>query len=182
MANDSMDAFYAYAEQAYVRLQASDVLMHCLEDGSMETLQQIVEGLVLAGPHNLGILREILEEARQRKGQLQSDMYQIASSWENNLKSYGVSLKLKSARSLARLTSVRLLELMRAQGVTDQEMQVACLQLLRESRSLLKHILNSLRLLEDIENYLSDWMFSLAYQSARQEIEAAPTRYGHWPL
>ena len=58
---DSLENIYAYAERAYVRLQAGDVFMRCMEEASVSPMHQMVEFLVLAGPESLDVLREILQ-------------------------------------------------------------------------------------------------------------------------
>src|SRR5512145_3099372 len=73
----SLDAVYAYVEKAYLRMQAGDVLVRCLEEESTIPMQQVVEGLVLAGPQSIAILREMLAESSQRKSQVQDDMHQV---------------------------------------------------------------------------------------------------------
>jgi hypothetical protein len=67
MADDPIDAVYSYVERAYVRLQAGDILIRCMEEGNALPMQQMVEGLVLAGPQSLSVLREMRDGVRSPK-------------------------------------------------------------------------------------------------------------------
>ncbi len=169
MAEDPLNTVYAYAERAYVRLQAGDLLIRCIEEGSPAPMQQMVEGLVLAGPQSLSALQEMLAVTGQQKSQAMDDIHQVFAEFENNLKKYGVRLKgIKTPLALARLSPVRFLKILRDQQIADEKMQIACMQLLKDSREVMRSLAAHLQLLEDIETYLQDWMWGLAYQSARQ--------------
>ena len=83
MTDDPLDAVYSYVERAYIRLQAGDILIRCLDEGNSAPIQQMVEALVLAGPHSMGVLQEILAEAEQRKGQIIDDLQQLKAQATN---------------------------------------------------------------------------------------------------
>lgn len=169
----SLDAVYMYVEQAYLRMQAGDVLIRCMDEGSIIPMQQIVEGLILAGPDSLAVLREILAEASQRKVQVQDDLHQVYVQFVSSLESYGAYLSgYQSALSLMRLTPRRFLHLLREQDISNKT-QIACLQLLQETRSLIKHLAVQLHLLEDIAHYLQDWMWGMVYDAAREDKKSA---------
>lgn len=170
MSDDPLDAVYSFVERAYVRLQAGDILIRCLDEDSSTPIQQFVEGLILAGPQSLNPLREILAEVEQRKAQAQDDLHQVFSEFEGSLKSYGAYLtSVKDAFSLLQLTSVRFLSFLREQNINEEKAQIACLQLLKDSRELMVSMARHIRLLEEIEAYLRDWIWGLAYQSTRQD-------------
>jgi hypothetical protein len=172
MAHDPLDDVYSFVERAYIRLQAGDVLIRCMEDGNAAPVHQMVEGLVLAGPQSLNILREILVEVGQRKLQVFDDLQQLFSDLERSLKSYGVYLKdPKNYLAMPHLTPVRFLSMLREQGINEEKTQIECLRILRESRELIVSLTNNVRLLEEIETYLKDWLWGLAYQMTRQEID-----------
>lgn len=169
MKEDPLDAVYSYVERAYIRLQAGDVLMRCMEEGSTSPIQQMVEGLVLAGPQSLSTLQEILAEAGQRKSQVMDDLHQVFSELEKGLRSYGVHIHgLKDALSVTRLTAENFIALLREQNISNEQDQSACLQLLVNSKELMVSLAGHIRLLEEIEKYLQDWSWSLVYQSARR--------------
>lgn len=172
MKEDPLEAVYSYVERAYIRLQAGDVLMRCMEEGSTSPVQQMVEGLVLAGPQSLSTLQEILAEAGQRKSQVIDDLHQVFSELEKGLRNHGVNIHgLRDALSVTRLTSSNFLILLREQNISNEQDQVACLQLLMNSKELMVSLAGHIRLLEDIEKYLQDWSWGLVYQSARQGLD-----------
>ncbi len=170
MADDPIDAVYSYVERAYIRLQAGDVLIRCIEDGSAEPMHQMVEGLVLAGPRSLATLREILAETGQRKSQVQDDLSQVFSELQNNLKSYGIHLRETITPAiLVSLSSADYQGILQEQGMSEENDQPPCMQLLKDNRDLMVTFVDHIRLLEEIETYLQDWLWGLAYQSARQQ-------------
>ncbi|NTX00005.1 MAG: hypothetical protein HGB35_08800 [Geobacteraceae bacterium] len=93
MKDDPLQSVYSYVERAYVRLQAGDLLTRCLEESSIAPVQQLVDGLVLAGPPSLQAMREILAEASKRKAQVLDDLHQLSKEIEKSLSSYGIHLK-----------------------------------------------------------------------------------------
>jgi hypothetical protein len=169
MADDPIDAVYSYVERAYVRLQAGDILIRCLEEGNSSPMKQLVEGLVLAGPQSLAVLREMRLEAAHRKSQILDDLHQVFSDLEESLLTYGVELtSLTNARSVIELKSNTFLGMMQEQGVLDAGSLEACLQMLKDSRDLIKSLDCHVVLLEEIEIYIQDWLWGLAYQQVRE--------------
>jgi hypothetical protein len=169
MSDDSLETIYAYAEKAYVRMQASDILMRCLEDASVAPMYQMVESLVLAGPTSLDVLREILAETNSRKVQVGDDMQQVLNGLKNNLEGFGVRLRsIRQPTALTKIKPVRFLSLLRSQGVMEEDAQTTCLQLLHDARELVSSLLEHYRLLADIENYLEDWIWGMFYASVHQ--------------
>jgi hypothetical protein len=169
MKEDPLEAVHAFVERAYIRLQAGEVIMRCMDTGSSLPVHQMVEGLILAGPQSLGVLREILSESGQRKIQVIDDLHQVFNDLKKNLNHYGVQLLgVKNAGSISNLSSPRFLSMLQEQGVIDQEVQAVCVQILRESRDLIESMAGNVNLLEEIETYLADWLWGLAYQSAHQ--------------
>ena len=168
MDEDPLESVYSYVERAYVRLQAGDLLIRCMEEESIHPIHNLVEGLVLAGPTSINALREILAEASRRKSQIQADLHQLLKDLDSSLQSYGLRLKGEfREKAFISLSPVGALALMREQNVTDQETQAACLRLLKDSRDLVDSLMSRLVLMQEIELYLQDWLWSLAYQSAR---------------
>ncbi len=169
MPEDSLENIYAYAEKAYIRMQAGDVLIRCLEDSSATPMHQLVEALILTGPDSMDVMREILAETNQRKVQVGDDLAQVLSGLKTNLEGYGVQLKgVKKPLALTRVRPLRFLNMLRSQGVTEEETQTTCLQLLYDARELIASLEVHYQLLEEIEAYLDDWLWGIFYQSARQ--------------
>lgn len=170
MSNDPLEAVYSYVERAYVRLQAGDLLIRCMEEGSTEPLHQMVEGLVLAGPASISAMREILAETSRRKAQVQDDLQHVLKGLDSSLRSYGVRLSgTNPGLSLTSLTPVALLSILRQQNIHDNATQIACLQILKETRELFDSMAGRLKLLEDVEHYILDWLWGIAIQSTHKE-------------
>lgn len=175
MAEDPLNAVYAFVERAYFRLQASDVLTQCLDESRAIPMHRLVEGLVLAGPQSLSALREIQSELDNRLDQLENDRRQVYIKLESDLKSYGVKLSgLHTPQSLARLTPAVFLATLRAQDVNQEEDQLACLQYLQDALGLLKTLARHESLLHDLEIFLQDWMWGLMYEIARGGDDILP--------
>lgn len=186
MSDDALAEVYAYVERAYVRLQAADVLTHCLENGDSEPVKNLVEELVLVGTQSLSALREILAEVGTRKKQLREDQNQIFSKLDDALKDYGARLLgTYTPLSIGHLTSVGFLALLRQQGVDDDQDQLICLQYFQDTTEFMGGIEKHLRLLDEIETYLQDWLWGLIYQSTHEgwaEESSPPRQPKRWLL
>jgi hypothetical protein len=175
MVDNPLEAVFAFVERAYVRLQAGEMLIHCLEQGNTAPMQNLVEELVLVGPTSLDTLREVQAEVSSRKDQLQDDLYQIYSSLEKNLREYGVKLAGQdSAQVLAGLSRAGFLTLLLKQDVSEEKAQAECCQLLRNAQELLEPLIENLRLMNEVELTLRDWLWGLFYQSAHLERPGTP--------
>jgi len=164
---DPLDVVFAFAEQAYIRLQAGDVLIRCLDEGHSQPMQQLVEGLVLAGPRSLGVLQEILSETELRRSQVQDDLQQVLAEFTKGLQEFGVRVPgLRTPFAILGLAPVRFQIMLIEQGVTSPDAQQACLRLLNDVHQLVESLADHLRLLTEIETFLEDWIWGLAYQSA----------------
>jgi hypothetical protein len=174
MDDDPIESVYAYVERTYIRLQAGDLLIRCLEEESAKPISNLVEGLVLAGPNSINALREILAEAEHRKYQIQDDLHQLMNDLSRSLRSYGLRMD-GEYRELAflSLSPIGVLSVMRDQNLTDHEIQTACLRLLKDSRDLVVSLMSRLSLMEEIEAYLQDWLWGMAYQSVRSQADSA---------
>jgi hypothetical protein len=173
MVDDPIEDVYAFVERAYIRLQAGDVLIRCLEDGSSFPIQQLVEGLILAGPQSLEDLQQVLIETSTRKSQVEDDLQQVYVEMRRVLREYGVEFTSGGDYHAALMFSpLELVVLMQSQGVENHEKQSACQRIFQESHGLLKNLNNNLRLLAEIEKYLQDWVWGLTYQKARQQVNS----------
>jgi hypothetical protein len=170
MNDDPLLAVYEYVERAYVRLQAGEVLNHCLDNGNPVPMQNLVEGLVLVGPQSLSVIREIIAEVGTRKAQLSDDRNQIYHRLTRNLKLHGACLPLQSTTVFfERITPAVFLAFLNQQGVQDDQAQIQCLRLFQDTKELISSLNENFMLLDDIERYLEDWLWGLIYQSSRQE-------------
>jgi hypothetical protein len=167
--HDPLDGVYSFVEKAYTRLQAGDVIFRCLEEDNTAPIQEWVEGLVLAGPGSLAVLREILNEVDERKRQSKEDIRQVFQDFRASLNSCGVPLNgMQSEHALNHITPERLITIMYEQGISLEETQIVCLQLLNDANDLIKGLETHLRMLVEIEIYISDWLWGLVHESAQR--------------
>jgi hypothetical protein len=169
MGSKPNSTIYSIVEKAYYHLQASDVLTQCLEDGTTDPIKELVHEMVLAGPQNLEALREILGEAMKRKSQVYDDLNQVINQLSIILKGYGLNLEShEGTPMLQAITEDQLISLMNAQRIDDIETRSGCLQVMKDSQELVDTLNSKIQLLENIENYLQDWLWGLTYQHIRQ--------------
>lgn len=167
MEDDPLHSVYAYVERAYVRLQAGDLLTRCVDENSITPVLQMVEGLILAGPQSLQALREVLAETNQRKAQVQDDLNQLHQNLDKTLRSYGIHFDREDLPGLVASSPERFKQMLVTQQA-DEEAQVTCMQILRDSQELAESLSSRIDILIEIEDYLKDWLWGLAYQSVCQ--------------
>jgi hypothetical protein len=159
-----------FNELAYVRVKAGDVLIRCLEDCSGTPMRQLVEALILAGPENLVVLREIKTETNQRKVQVGDDINQVLSGLRTNLQSFNVRFRgLKKASTLVQMKPSRFMTMIKNYGIVDLNTQNDCMQLYKDAQDLAGSLLGHYSLLAHIEEFLEDWIMGVSYQLAHQE-------------
>jgi hypothetical protein len=76
------------------------------------------------------------------------------------------------------------LALLHSQHVVNETDQLVCLQRLDEALEVMRSLDEHLKLLDEIEVYLEDWLWGLIYQSSQQdwgEKRFMPGR-DYWPL
>jgi hypothetical protein len=169
MENKPSSSIYSIVEKAYFRLQAGDVLTHCLEDGTINPIHEMIEEMVLAGPQSLEALREILGEAMKRKAQVYDDLNQVTNQFSIILKGYGISLERQGGNQvLQSLNENQLLEMLDEQDIDDVDERAGALQILTDSQELITTLNGKIQLLENIEIYLQDWLWGLTYQYIKQ--------------
>ena len=169
MANRPNSSIFSIVEKAYFRLQAGDVLTHCIEDSSPEPIKEMIQEMVLAGPQSLEALREILGETIKRKSQVYDDLNQVINQLSIILKGYGINMETQGGNLvLQNLTEQQLVNLMDQQGIKEKETRSSSQQVVRDSQELITTLNGKIQLLENIENYLQDWLWGLTYQFIRQ--------------
>jgi hypothetical protein len=169
MVNKPNSSIYSIVEKAYFRLQAGDVLTHCIEDSSTEPIKEMIQEMVLAGPQSLEALREILGETIKRKSQVYDDLNQVINQLSIILKGYGINLETQTGNQvLQNLTEQQLIGLMDQQQINEKETRSSALQVMKDSQELITTLNGKILLLENIENYLQDWLWGLTYQFIRQ--------------
>src|SRR4030042_3212737 len=165
MVNKPTTPIYAIVEKAYYRLQAGDVLTHCLEDGVTDPIHEMIQEMVLAGPQSLEALREILSETVKRKAQVYDDLNRVTNQLSIILKGYGISVERQGGnQALQSLTEVELSAMLDEQNILESDERAECLQVLKDSQELMATLNGKIQLLENIEKYLQDWLWGLTYK------------------
>jgi len=169
MGDDHLDNFLEFAERAFIRIQAGEVLSRCLDVDNISPIHKLVESLVIAGPDSLEVFHEVLAETDLRKKQIETDLEQIVSGLQSSLASYGCSLPgVHKASALNRLRPARFISMLRAQGIPDEDTLYNCIQLIRDARDLVQSLDEKHRLLSQAEQYLNDWLWGVYYNTTRQ--------------
>jgi hypothetical protein len=168
MGNKPAASIYSIVEKAYFRLQAGDVLTHCMEDGTTGPIHEMIQEMVLAGPDSLDALREILAEAIKRKSQVHDDLNQVINQLSIILQGYGIRLEASGGnQTLHSMDEKQLSEIMDDQLIQVAETRSASLQVMKDSKELISTLEGKIQLLDSIENYLRDWLWGLTYQYIR---------------
>lgn len=174
MVNKPTTSIFAIVEKAYFRLQAGDVINHCLEDGSTHPVHEMIQELVIAGTQSLDALREILGEATKRKAQVQDDLSQVTNQLSIILKGYGVTLEKQGGNKvLQSLSEKQFLKMLDEQKVVDEEAHSRSIRVWKDSQELLSALMVKIQLLDNIETYLQDWLWGLTYQFLKQGEDKA---------
>jgi hypothetical protein len=168
MANRPNSPIYSIVEKAYYRLQAGDILSHCMEDGSTDPIHEMIQEMVVAGPRSLEALREILGETMKRKTQVYDDLNQVTNQLSIILKGYGLNIEAQGGnQNIQSLSEKQLVHLMDLQNIIEPETRSGVLQVMKDSRELINTLNGKILLLENIEIYLQDWLWGLTYKYIR---------------
>jgi hypothetical protein len=174
MVNKPNSAIYSIVEKAYYHLQAGDVLSHCMEAGTTDPILEMIQEMVMAGPQSLEALREILGEAMKRKTQVYDDLNQVTNQLSIILVGYGINLDAYGGNQvLQSMTEEQLVALMDEQNINEAETRSSSLQVMKDSRELINTLSGKIQLLENIEQYLQDWLWGLTYQYIKQGEDEA---------
>ncbi len=184
MFEDKSDPVYTLVERAYVRLQAGDILVMCMEQGDPAPIQHMVESLIVAGPQNLVAIREIIAELNTRKSQLHNDFHEILDDLDNSLMKMGVSKSIVEQINPLEIEPERFMQLLSRGGLEHDVEHIECLRFLENSQEMIESVLKNISLLDDLEIYLNDWLWGLIYQTTRDELSHAiintpKSRYPH---
>jgi hypothetical protein len=177
MPDDSLELMVSMVEKAFFRLQAGDILISCLEKGSVDPMQVYVEDLVLAGPKSLNALREMKVEASTRRRQFQDEIAEIFTQFESKIGGYGVNLSSLTERLLDQaLDTSGFASYLYQHGIADESDQKACMLVIHNTKETMYSLANQILLLQEVELYLEDWIGGLVYQSAHQTLAGSHTK------
>ncbi|MEI7987398.1 MAG: hypothetical protein WCI88_00045 [Chloroflexota bacterium] len=160
-----MSDFFEFAEHTYLRLQAGDLLTRCLEQDNLNPIQEMVEELILSGPKSISVLREILVETEQRRANVQDSLHKLFVDFQNQhqqLKDFPNIL------AFVWMPAEICLEGLIKHGMSEVDAQMVYSDIIRKNRKNILDLTSQLNLLKDVQNYLHDWLWGMAYQSFHQ--------------
>ncbi len=174
-----LDDLLTLAERTYVRMQAGELLGHCLEQGDIKPFQELVEQLVLAGSVSLPVLREIHEEILALQSTLRQEGLAVRHDLRQALAGFGLNMPQLLGRDfpemLWEVRSQRLRSRIReaARGLSGEDLRLVD-QVCSEAGDRAVRIATRLGVLGSLEAAVEDWLGSLAYQAARLESRSTP--------
>jgi hypothetical protein len=169
----------SHAERAYVRMQAAELISHCLERGDMSLFDQLLAQLVLAGESSLPILREIRDEIRAQQSQLRQEGLSVRQELKAALAGLGVQLpqllggdipemlwQMRGPDLPARIRSA-------ARQLSEEDIGSVA-EACSEARGRVTQIAARLTAMRALEDSVDDWLSGLAYQAARSGEDTPP--------
>lgn len=174
---DQHQFFFELAERTYLRFQVADVLMQCFELKNSEPLYRFIEELILPGPHPVVDLQEVLSEANRKRIELQDEMRQIIV--EVNQENQGSGIKVEGLVDLLALEVMTSSqseinpteEQAELEGLGEgiiypaKERNIKINKIIAEYMELFTQI----TVLLDIEQYLKDWLWGMAYEAFHEQ-------------
>ncbi len=167
-----LEDIFSFAEHAYIRQQAEDALLRCLEQESLFPVQMLVESLVLSGPHSVGALNELLNEAESHHSQIQDDLQRAFLALETRLEDlYGVDLRalVDDPLSLVSWPVGRFQERLGTHQDAD-----AIMEAILRTRQGLVDAMARIALLRAAMAYVEDWLWGMARQWMHEILPALP--------
>lgn len=171
--NKPIDDLLTYAERAYVRMEAEQLILHCLEQGDPAALDQLIQGLVLAGAPSLGIMREILAEVRSTRSSLVNAGLEVRQDLINALGEFGVKLSrllpADAPEMFRQICSPRLRRKVKsaARGLSAED-EALLQEVCDEAGDRVAAIAKRLAMLGRLEASIEDWFYCLAYEATRR--------------
>lgn len=178
-----IDDLLTFAERAYVRMQAEQLIRHCLEQNDTMPFNQLVQGLVLAGSSSLAVLREILDELRSTRSSLIDAGLGVRQDLIDALSDFGVNaLELLSADAPEMFRQICSQDLRRKVRRATRDLSSEDDGLLQEicdeAGGRVATIARRLAMVGKLEASVRDWYESLAYEATRTPdlLPAEPPR------
>jgi hypothetical protein len=167
-----LDELLTFAERAYVRMEAEQLIGQCLDQGDPALFNDLVKGLVLAGSTSLGVMREILEEVRSTRTSLMREGMTVRQDLAEALTGFGVDsaqlLSIDSPEAFRLICSQRLRdEARRSASGLKAEDAILLEELCSEAGDRVSGIARRLMLLLKLEESVQDWISGLVYEASQ---------------
>ncbi len=171
MVTDPLGELLSFAERTYVRMQAEQLITHCLQRGDPEPFYELVSELVIAGSPSLVILREVQDVLRFIKAELTRDGRSVRQDLAEAMAEFGVFLpRILSAdtpESFRQMCSRAFREDVRRQGSNLELEDVNLLEeICVEAGEKVTSIAARMGILNQMESSVNDWLDGLAYEAA----------------
>jgi hypothetical protein len=172
-----LDDLLSFAEQSYIRMQAEELISHCLAQGDTSPFENLVEGLVLAGASSLAVMHEILEEIRIAKTHHSQEGLGVRQDLADALEEFGVRLPqlvaVAAPEAFHKIVSQGLRrEIKQAAPGLEKEDEALLEEICVDAAERITKVARRMTLLNQIEANLRDWSGSLAYHAARSFDQA----------
>lgn len=172
-----LDTIYEYVEQTYLRQQFGDVLIRCLEKGDIEPMQKIVEELILTQPHSLRLLRHIITETNTQRAHIEDKLHQLLVLLQGEWKNHGIqAAQFQQIILYSMLPAEICLEMLGLEGIDEEKAKLIYTTTIKKNRRQMSDLSVQLRMIKEIEDYLQDWLWGMAYEAFHREYPNDPTR------
>ncbi len=168
---DPIGELLSFAERSYVRMQAEQLILQCLQDRDPKPFYGLVNELVAAGAPSLVILREVQEVLRFIRTELTRDGRSVRKDLVEAMAEFGVYvpdvLAADSPVAFLQMCKRSFREDIRTQGAKLEVEDVDLLEeICLEAGQKVTVIAAKVRLLGELESTINDWLVGLAYEAA----------------
>ena len=172
-----LEMIYEYVEQAYLRQQVGDVLLRCLEKEDIEPMQKMVEELILSGPEPLSVLRQFISETNVHRSHIEDQLHQLLVALQAEWEKHGIAaVQFPNIILYSWLPAEVCLEMLDQEGIAEEQAQIIYKTTIQKNRKQMTDLADQLRMIKEIEVYLQDWLWGMAYETFHREH---PKEYPH---
>lgn len=171
--SELLDEGMTLAERAYIRMQAEQLIRHCLDQGDPMPFQTLLENLVLAGASSLGVLGETQEELQSARIHVGREGMSVRQDLVQALAEFGVQLpellSVEAPEAFRQIVSRGLCEQARRAAARrlDPEDERLLREICQEAGSKVTGIARRLSLLHRMEGVVEDWREGMLFEALR---------------
>jgi hypothetical protein len=170
--SNPLDELLNFAHRSYVRMEAEQLIIECLELEDLAPFNDMLEKLVLAGATSLFLLREVLEEVMSAKSLLNQEGLGVRQDLMDALLEFGMNVpELLYADGPEAFQQIYNRTIQDHISENSSFLRVGDEALLEEicadASERVMRIARRVSLLNLLEDAIRDWMGSLAYEMMR---------------
>jgi hypothetical protein len=175
-----LDELLNFAHRSYVRMEAEQLIIECLELEDISPFNDMLEKLVLAGATSLYLLREVLEEVMGAKSLLNQEGLGVRQDLMDALNEFGVNipelLYADGPEAFHQIYNRTIQSHIRENASFLRPGDEALLEeICADASERVMKIARRVTLLNSLEDAIRDWMGSLAYEMMRSRgIDSGP--------